>query len=164
VANSGFKSITRVKRRKKSSPGWFVRVAFRGEIVQKFFSDTNYHSPRAALLDAIEWRNDTEKVLGKPRTDRVVVGMSQRNQTGVIGIRRNKKASQRPGMGKRMSRVYEVTWCPEPGVVRRTSVSIEKYGEKEAFRRALAIREMAEREMYGATLPKLNRRRRLSAR
>jgi hypothetical protein len=57
-----------------------------------------------------------------------------------------------------MSRVYEVTWCPEPGLIRRTSVSIEKYGEREARRRALAIRERAELEIYGAPLPRQKRR------
>lgn len=158
MANSGYKSITRVKRRKKNSAGWFVRVCFRGVIHQKLFSDSNYPSPRAALQDAIEWRNETEKALGKPRTDRVVVGMSRRNRTGIIGVRLNRKPSQRPGMGQRMSRVYEVTWCPEPGLIRRTSVSIEKYGEREARRRALAIRERAELEIYGAPLPRQKRR------
>ena len=45
--------------------------------------------------------------------------------------------------------VYEVTWNPEPGRLKRTWVSIDEYGEEAAFRKACAIRREKEREMYG---------------
>jgi hypothetical protein len=154
MATSGYKSISRIKRSKKHSPGWLVRVSFKGELHQKFFPNHDYPSPRAALRAALRWRNATEREIGKPRTDRTVVSVNPKNKTGVIGIRLTTKPSQRSGKGKRRSRVYDVTWCPEPGVMRRTSVSIEKYGKKEAFRRALAIRQKAELEMYGAIVAK----------
>ena len=44
--------------------------------------------------------------------------------------------------------MYEVTWCPEPGKMRRTSVSIDKYGEEKAFEIAVKIRKEKELEMY----------------
>ncbi len=160
MANSGYKGISRVKRTKRHAPGWQTRVVFRGELHQKFFPNSDYRTARDALRAAIRWRNATEKWLGKPRTERVVVGLSRRNKTGVIGIYLAYKRSQRPGRGGRKSKVYVITWKPEPDIVRRTSVSITKYGPKEALHRAIQIREQAELEMYGATLPRPKPRRR----
>ncbi|MCV4615560.1 AP2 domain-containing protein, partial [Escherichia coli] len=45
--------------------------------------------------------------------------------------------------------VYEVTWNAGRERRGRTSVSIKKYGEREAFRRACAIRRQKEQELYG---------------
>jgi hypothetical protein len=53
---------------------------------------------------------------------------------------------------------FQVTWSPEPNVVSRTSVSIAKYGEEEAFRRACRIREKKERALYGKAVMPLTRR------
>lgn len=163
MANSGYKGITRVKRRKRSSAGWQARVVFQGDLHQKFFADSTHGSRRESLAEAVDWRNEMERQLGKPRTERVVVGLSRRNKTGIIGVVKSRKPSQRPGYGKRKSRVYEVTWRPEPGVTRRTSISIEKYGEEEALRLARQIRQQAEREMYGGTLPPPKSKRRVSS-
>jgi hypothetical protein len=105
------------------------------------------------LKAAIAWRNEKEQELGKPRTERIVTLMSPRNRTGVIGVRRTTKAMTRDG--KKQGPVYEVTWQPTPNEIRRTSFSITKYGEREAFRRACAFRKAKEREMFGAELPPL---------
>lgn len=112
----------------------------------RLFSDSLFGGRRRALKAAVEWRNETERELGKPRTERVVLMSSSRNRTGVIGVRRTVKEG---------TPVYEATWNPLPGKVQRTSVSIAKYGEKEAFRRAVEIRKEKERELFGAELPSL---------
>ena len=135
---------------KKHAYGWFVRVAFHGKMHQKFFSDIAQGGKRKALKAAIKWRNKTEKNLGKPRTERKVAMPSSRNTSGVVGIRETTKAMTRDGRKK--GPVYEVWWFPKPGVIRKTSVSIYKYGQAEAFRRALALRKAGEKEMYGSEL------------
>jgi hypothetical protein len=48
--------------------------------------------------------------------------------------------------------VYEVTWSPAPGKVARTTVSVTKYGEEEAFRMARAIRREKERECFNGMI------------
>jgi hypothetical protein len=150
MATSGHKSISRVDHAKKRAYGWLVRVAFHNQMHQKFFSDAAHGGRRAALKAAILWRNRTEKKLGKPRTERKIAMPTARNTSGVMGIRLTTKAMTRDG--SKHGPVYEVWWFPKPGVIRKTSFSIYKYGRREAFRRALALRQAGEKEMYGKVL------------
>jgi hypothetical protein len=53
--------------------------------------------------------------------------------------------------------VYEVTWSPAPGVIKRTSVAITKHGEQEALRRAIAIRQQKEAEVFAKTTDRTRR-------
>jgi hypothetical protein len=101
----------------------------------KFFSDKKYGDGLAALDEAILWRDRTERELGKPRTEQVVVASHRRNTTGVLGVRRRMKDSYD---------VFEVTWRKESGKLGRTSFSIAKYGERKAFRLAVRLRRAHE--------------------
>lgn len=141
--SSGHKGVSRVDHPRRNTHGWLVRVAWRGEMHVKFFSDGAHGGREAALAKSISYRNRLEKQLGKPRTDRTVMVHHQRSDTGVLGVHR---------VIKEGAPVFEVTWSPEPNVVRRTSVSIRKYGEDEAFRRARDIRRKKEKEVFGTML------------
>ena len=156
MASSGYKNISRVNHKKKNAFGWLVRIVFQGEKYQKFFSDLAAGGRRASLKAAVTWRNQTEKKIGRPRTERKVALQTNRNKSGVVGLRRTTKAMTRDGRKK--GPVYEVWWFPKPGEIRKTSVSILKYGERQAFRRALALRKAGEREMYGAELSPIKRK------
>jgi hypothetical protein len=149
MAKSKFKSISRIDTPTKRTHGWYVRVYFNRTMHSKFFSDSLYGGSEEALEEAISCRNEIEQKIGKPRTDRHVVTASPRNQSGVIGVQRKIKRSRSRHGKVSECEVYEVTWNPEPNVIRRTSVSIDRYGDEEAFRRACAIRREKEREMYG---------------
>lgn len=147
MADSGYKSISRIDVDKKKMHGWYVRVYYKNKMHAKFFSDSRFDSKAEALEEAIKYRDALEKKLGKPRSERTVVTLSPRNTSGVVGVRRRRKKSRR---GKPEGyEVYEITWSPKPGVMRRTSVSIDKYGEEEALRRAIEIRKEKDREIYG---------------
>lgn len=128
------KSITRIDHPAKRTFGYFVRVTWKKQTRSKFFSDRKCGSRLAALHSAIQWRDATEQELGKPRSERVVIG-SARNSTGVVGVRR---------MVKEGSEVFEVTWRKPGNRVGRTSFSIAKHGEERAFE--LAARERRRRE------------------
>ena len=149
MAASGHKNISRIDNPKKHTHGWYVRIKFGDTKYSKFFSDEGHGDREQALEKAIQFRNNIERQLGKPRTDRAVIASSSRTNTGVIGVHRRVKKSYNKNGERVHSEVYEVTWNPEPNVICRTSVSIEKHGEKEAFRRACSIRRQKEREMYG---------------
>ncbi len=129
-----YKSITRIDHPAKRTFGYFVRVTWKKQTRSKFFSDRKCGGRLAALHCAIEWRDATEEQLGKPRSERVVIG-SARNSTGVVGVRR---------MVKEGSEVFEVTWRKPGNRVGRTSFSIAKHGEERAFE--LAARERRRRE------------------
>jgi hypothetical protein len=144
------KSISRVDHESKRMHGWLVRVHFRGERRSKFFGDKRHGGKEPALDAAIAFRDAAEHQLGKPRTDRVVVGLSSRSTTGVQGVHRITKTQQTSGGGISFQPVYEVTWSPAPGVIKCTSVAITKHGEQEVLRRAIAIRKQKEAEVYNA--------------
>ena len=151
-----YKSVSRIDQDVKGTHGWYVRVGFRGEWRVKFFSDLQYDGREGALAAALEYRDEMEKELGKPRTDRVVPAPKPRNNTGILGVSRVEKPFRDRNGEVQTRAVFEVTWTPEPNVIQRTSVSINKYGEKEALRRALKIRREKEREIYGKVLSQNN--------
>jgi len=127
------KDIARIDQLSKRTHGWYVRVRFMGKTHSKFFSDRKCGSRESSLKAAVEWRNKTEKKLGKVRTNRHMVTVSN-SGTGVVGVRLNDKLNR-----------YEVSWVTLRGKQGKTSVSIAKHGKKEAFKRACAIRQERER-------------------
>lgn len=138
-----YKGISRIDQDANHTHGWYVRVWFNGKMYSKFFSDEKNGGSERALTKAVRHRNYLEKDIGKPRTDRKVVTYSPKNKTGVVGVVRKVKEGRE---------VYEVNWNPTPGVIKRTSVSIDRYGEEKAFLRAYKIRKKKEREIYGKTI------------
>jgi hypothetical protein len=121
------KSITRMDYPDQHLIGWNVRVYFRGVTHRKMFADKNYGGKIKAYRAAVEYRDKLEKRLGKIRSERTI-------------------RPQEPGTGIRFVikdgwPVFEVFWNPSPGVLKRTSVSIEKHGYDAALERAIEIRE-----------------------
>lgn len=151
-ATSGHKGISRIDHDGKHTHGWYVRVCYDRHMHSKFFSDATNGGKEKALEAAIQHRNKLEAELGKPRTDRIVVVSNARNLTGVIGVQRIAKPvppdPDRPLKGI----AFEVTWSPEPNVLRKTSFRVEKYGEEEAFRLAVEFRQAREVEMFGKVI------------
>jgi hypothetical protein len=152
MAKSGHKGISRIDQPERNTHGWYVRVHFNNTKRVKFFSDKTHGGKEEALEQAVLYRNQAEKELGKPRTNRLVIARNPRNRSGITGIQRKTKKI-RTEAGERVIRnVYEITWSPEPGRMKRAWVSIDEYGEEAAFRKACAIRREKEKEMYGAVV------------
>lgn len=142
-AQSGYKGISRIDHEKRNTHGWYVRVSFGGVMYSKFFSDNVHGGPQKALNKAVKHRNQTEREIGKPRTDRVISAAKARNKTGILGVQRINKGA---------AGAWQVTWSPAPGELKRTSVSVAKYGEEEAFKRACRIRRQKERAVFGGVI------------
>lgn len=128
------KDIGRIDQESKRAHGWYVRLRFQGKTYSKFFSDKKCGGRYSSLLSAISWRDSTEKRIGKPRTDKHLVTTSN-SQTGVVGVRLNHKLNR-----------YEVSWVTAQGKQGKTSVSINKHGKKNAFKKACEIRQTKENE------------------
>lgn len=64
------KGVSRYDSEEKRMHGWQARVQWDGEAAYKRFADGVYGGPEEALEAAIEWRDETEKELGKPRTEK----------------------------------------------------------------------------------------------
>jgi hypothetical protein len=52
----------------------------------------------------------------------------------------------------RSKKSYVVASSPAPGQVKREFVSISKYGQREALRRAIELRRRRERAIYGRAI------------
>jgi AP2 domain len=131
------KDIARIDQESKRTHGWYVRVRFQGKTHSKFFSDKKCGGRYSSLLSAIAWRDNTEKKLGKIRTNKHLVTVSN-SGTGVVGVRLNDDFNR-----------YEVSWVTTEGKQGKTSVSIRKHGKEGAFIKACAIRQEKERARLG---------------
>jgi hypothetical protein len=149
---SGHKGISRIDHEGKHTHGWYVRVCFDRKLYSRFFSDGAHGGKEKALKKALKHRNDLEKQLGKPRTDRIIVVSNNRNSTGIIGVQRVHRVARLKNGAKISGAVYEVTWSPEPNVIKKTSFSIEKFGEEGAFYRAVELRQKVEKKVYGRVI------------
>jgi len=128
------KDIARIDQESKRTHGWYVRVRFEGKNHSKFFSDRKLGGINSSRLAALAWRNETEVKIGKIRTDRHIVTVSN-NNTGVTGVRLNEKLGR-----------YEVSWVTPAGKQGKTSVSVNKHGKKRALEKACQIRKEKEAE------------------
>lgn len=137
VISGMHKDITRVDKHSSGKYGWLVRVRFKGKIYSKLISDRKSGGKDAGLVLAIEWRDNTEKRLGKIRTDKHIV-TSKKSGTGVVGVCLNKKLNR-----------YDVTWVDGQGKQHKTSVSITKHGPRGAFYKACALRNEMEYARHG---------------
>ncbi len=131
------KDIARIDQESKRTHGWYVRVRFQGKTHSKFFSDKKCGGRYSSLLAAIAWRDSTEKKLGKVRTNKHIVTVSN-SGTGVVGVRLNEKFNR-----------YEVSWVTVEGKQGKTSVSVRKHGKEGAFVKACAIRHEKEKLRLG---------------
>jgi hypothetical protein len=149
MAKSGHKGVSRIDCPERNTVGWYVRVRLNNVTKSKFISDKAHGGKEAALTQAVVVRNQLEQELGKPRTDQVIVGYNPRNNSGVVGVRRAVKKYKGKDGRIYLNEVYEVSWNAGREKRGQTSVSIKKYGELGAFRRACAIRRERELQMYG---------------
>ena len=143
------KGVTRIDDPGRHGVGFYARVTFNGKTHSKYFADAAHGGTEKAFGKALKWRNEKEKELGKPRTDRVVQASGGRSRTGISGVYRSRNS-------------YVVAWTPTPGVLRREFINVNDYGEKEALRRAVELRMKREKSIYGksVTTPGPRRRKR----
>lgn len=135
------KDVARIDQESKRTHGWYVRVRFQGKTHAKFFSDGKHGGRYSSLLAALAWRDQTEISLGKIRTDKHIVTVSN-TKTGVVGVRHNEKLNR-----------YEVSWVNQQGKQGKTSISIRKHGQEKAFELACQIRQEKESERLGLKKP-----------
>ncbi len=131
-----------------STHGWFVRGYRNGKTYSKLFSDKKSGGKGKARALAKAYREELNAELEQiPKAQRVrrIVLSDSRNKTGELGVSRITKRST---AGKPYE-VFSVSWRPEPGIQKCTSFSINKYGEKKAFKLAVDHRRKMMREIHG---------------
>jgi hypothetical protein len=130
-----YKNLTRIETSPKHRPGYLVRVTWARKTHTKYFADAAYGDRLGSLAAAVEWRDQVEREVGKPHTNRPAIGVAYSN-TGIVGISRTTKAGKP---------IFQVTWY-ENGKQRRRVFSIDLMGEQKALRAARKARAEVERE------------------
>lgn len=127
------KNVTRVDRPSKNLHGYHVRLSWKGQVYQKWFSDITHGDRLGALTAALDWRDAKEREIGKPRSEQTVIGITASN-TGLVGIAR---------VTVRGEAYYRALWRDAEGKMHRRWFSIARLGERRALRAAIKAREQA---------------------
>gem|GEM_PF-6789720 len=112
--------------------GGMFEFGFRGKLIQSFSLTKSVTVVTYSLLSGVAWRDTTEERLGKIRTNKHLVTVSN-SGTGVVGVRLNDKYNR-----------YEVSWVTTAGRQGKTSVSVRKHGKEGAFIKVCATRQEKE--------------------
>lgn len=73
MANTGYKSISRYERPgRHGGYGYQVHVIWKGKSLYRRISDSSAGGKRKALQLALKVREEFERRLGKPRTERII--------------------------------------------------------------------------------------------
>ena len=123
----------------KGTHGHQVRIMRRGKAVSKFFSDSLHGGKRKSLLAARDYRDSLVNKLG-PTDTGPHQEPSSRNTSGIVGVRR------REAMRDTTNWIYyhyfwEASWTDADGERQKRNFSVNKYGEDEARRLAIAARK-----------------------
>ncbi|MGB0272079.1 MAG: hypothetical protein ACPGCS_00150 [Opitutales bacterium] len=154
------KGISRVDT--DSTHGWLVRSYKNGKTYSKLFSDAKHGGQGAAFELAKAYKVTLEEemtAIPAKKRRRRIVHSDARNTTGELGVTR---VSRTTASGAQIE-FYAVSWRPEPGVQKRTSFSIRKYGEGRAFRMAVAHRRKMMRASHGKNFYRKRRYRKRQA-
>jgi hypothetical protein len=129
------KNITRVDRdRPGRAPehGFHVRLSWKREVFQKWFSDKAHGDRLGALAAALAWRDAKERELGKPRSEHGIKGQDVTSNTGIVGVSRL-DVDGHP--------YYRALWRDPEGRQHVRFFRIDRLGEKRALRAAVKARQ-----------------------
>lgn len=136
------RNITRIEQVSttgKPYGGWEVRMQRRRKKHEKFFADGKCGGKRAALQAAKAYRDQLEENLARLSVQELSESPSARNRSGIVGVRR---ATQKEETDEFLYtyHFWIAQWTDGKGKRKTRSFSVEKFGEEEAFRRALEAR------------------------
>lgn len=128
---------TEPKSGKRRPAGVLARVKWGGQLRQKWFNAGEHGGRPKAMRAAAKWVLATERELGKPSTNRLVLAPKNKQ----VGVR------------KRGATHWEAYWPRADGRgVHRTRFSIRKHGAVVAETLARQRRREAEIQLYGRPL------------
>lgn len=128
-------ALARIDLPNASTHGWQVRLQRRGVKYAKYFGDRIHGGAGEACKKAQEWRDELLRKLETSDQPRIC-SRSSRNRSGVVGV--SKVSVITNGTTYEF---WQATWSPETGRRRCVKFSIRRYGDREAFQRAVAARE-----------------------
>ncbi|MCX5814258.1 MAG: AP2/ERF family transcription factor [Proteobacteria bacterium] len=139
--------ITRIDNDKSHTHSWVVTISRKNKKYFGSFSDATYESKKKALAAAKKYRDEILS-LYDPLTLKEFCSIVKRNsKSGISGVCRYK--NNEPDKEGNYRWYWIATWSPEPGKTKQKKFSINKYGEEEAFHKAVFARKEALENIKG---------------
>ena len=139
--------VMRLDNERLHTHAWQVRITRRRRTFSMHFTDGVHGGKGAALKAAIDYR---DKILQDhaPLSRLEVVQVRRKdNRSGVPGVCRAAQPRSRKGK-PHLEWFWVAGWTPRPGgAYKRAYFSVKEYGEKGAFKRAVAARRRGLAEM-----------------
>ena len=133
------RNISRIDRETVGG-GYLVRVMRKGKRATKFFPDKDFKGKKKALLAARKHRDRLEETMKAYTAKQLSQKERSNNTSGTVGVRKVYETDYRwesePTYG-----YWVAQWSPKKGVRKTKRYSIEKYGDKEAYRLASLARK-----------------------
>ena len=133
------RNISRIDR-ETTGGGFLVRVMRKGKRATQLFSDLDHGGKRNALAAAKAYRDDLEKKMRGYTAKQLSQKERTNNTSGTVGVRKVYETDYR-WKSKPTYGYWVAQWSPKKGVRKTKRFSIEKYGEKEAYRLAVQARK-----------------------
>lgn len=129
---------------KGSTHGWEMRIRRRHVKDEMFFSDREHGGKTKALAAARKYRDKMDRDIPRYSRREIAEIISKRNTSGVAGVRLAEIFSPK---NRKKYRAWVAYWSPVPHVRKTKSFAVEKFGDEEACRLAVAARREGVAEM-----------------
>ena len=120
--------------------GWVVRMARRGEKVEKYFADNKHGGKAGALREAKKFRDELENTMQHYSASELAKNPSVRNTSGIVGVRISERTDVR-GECECTFYFWVAQWTDGKGRRKTRSFSINKFGYDKAFQMAVNARK-----------------------
>ena len=135
---SANRNILRIDR-ETTGGGYLVRVMRRGRRKSEFFQDSEYGGKRKALLAARKHRDQLESSMRAYTAKQLSQKERTNNTSGTVGVRLVEETDYRWD-SQPTYQYWVAQWSPRRGVRKTKRFSVDKYGNKEAYRLAVRAR------------------------
>jgi hypothetical protein len=141
------RNITRLDQepspgRVSATHGWWVRFLVKGKKISDFFSDSKFNGAEKSLIAAQAYRDAIEIEVRRGRSSHHYRSKpTKRSISGIVGVNRGKSTTRRPSGKTYTYYSWQAHWPTPEGKMGYASFSVNKYGEEESLRRAIAARE-----------------------
>lgn len=111
----------------------------KGKRFEKFFADGQFGGRRAALQAAKSYRDALERRHQRYTVEEMARQPSVRNKSGIVGVRRTVQIEETDDYVYTYA-FWIAQWTDGKGKRKTRSFSVDKYGEDEAYQRAVQAR------------------------
>ena len=130
----------------KKTHGWQVRVERRGIQINEFFADAKFGGRAGSLSEAMHFRDATVKTLRPYSRAELARRKTERNTSGIPGVRRRVKPAKRGGKVHEYI-VWSASGSPAPNQRKTRDFYVSQFGEDRAREKAIAQRLRWEQAM-----------------